>query len=139
MLNRLTFASTLSHLRRLNSPIGREGMSLLYGRGKKNNKIYRKTCKASPTPQHSLGFGMPCGDPRRCCLWASEEPRPYGIHFCRLFFHPNHGIFGRMDLRKLGGNLPIAHPPHYEDFREWHVGWSSQKSRAAGEDTEIPS
>lgn len=25
MLNRLTFASTLSHLRRLNSPIGRDG------------------------------------------------------------------------------------------------------------------
>jgi len=25
VLNRLTFASTLSHLRRLNSPIGREG------------------------------------------------------------------------------------------------------------------
>lgn len=25
MLNRLTYASTLSHLRRLNSPIGREG------------------------------------------------------------------------------------------------------------------
>lgn len=25
VLNRLTFASTLSHLRRINSPIGREG------------------------------------------------------------------------------------------------------------------
>jgi DNA-directed RNA polymerase beta subunit len=25
VLNRLTYASTLSHLRRLNSPIGREG------------------------------------------------------------------------------------------------------------------
>lgn len=27
VLNRLTYASTLSHLRRLNSPIGREGKS----------------------------------------------------------------------------------------------------------------
>lgn len=30
VLNRLTFASTLSHLRRLNSPIGREGNFLLF-------------------------------------------------------------------------------------------------------------
>lgn len=30
MLNRLTYASTLSHLRRLNSPIGREGQYQIF-------------------------------------------------------------------------------------------------------------
>lgn len=42
VLNRLTFASTLSHLRRLNSPIGREG------------KL------AKPRQLHNTQWGMMC-------------------------------------------------------------------------------
>ena len=52
VLNRLTFASTLSHLRRLNSPIGRDG------------KLAR------PRQLHNTHWGMicPAETPEVCCV-----------------------------------------------------------------------
>ncbi|KAF6161011.1 hypothetical protein GIB67_007652 [Kingdonia uniflora] len=64
VLNRLTYASTLSHLRRLNSPIGHKG------------KL------AKPCQLHNSEWGMMCpaetpeGQVLFCiiCLWIGEEP-----------------------------------------------------------------
>lgn len=55
VLNRLTFASTLSHLRRINSPIGREG------------KL------AKPRQLHNTQWGMicPAGAVARVMRWVS--------------------------------------------------------------------
>lgn len=51
VLNRLTFASTLSHLRRLNSPIGREGK--LAKPRQLHNTLWGMICPAE-TPEVSL-------------------------------------------------------------------------------------
>ena len=58
VLNRLTFASTLSHLRRLNSPIGRDG------------KLAR------PRQLHNTHWGMicPAETPEVHLLYTSETP-----------------------------------------------------------------
>ena len=55
VLNRLTFASTLSHLRRLNSPIGRDG------------KLAR------PRQLHNTHWGMIC---------PAETPEVCGVCVC---------------------------------------------------------
>ena len=57
MLNRLTFASTLSHLRRLNSPIGRDG------------KLAR------PRQLHNTLWGMIC---------PAETPEVYFLTYSAL-------------------------------------------------------
>lgn len=49
VLNRLTFASTLSHLRRINSPIGREG-KIAKPRQLHNSQVsYNRACIATGT------------------------------------------------------------------------------------------
>ncbi|KAL6637214.1 hypothetical protein ACP70R_024786 [Stipagrostis hirtigluma subsp. patula] len=65
VLNRLTYASTLSHLRRRNSPIGREG------------KL------AKPRQLHNSHWGMMC--PEKSCIG--------GIYHCRFCCKSNFGIF----------------------------------------------
>lgn len=55
VLNRLTYASTLSHLRRINSPIGREG------------KI------AKPRQLHNSQWGM-------ICPAGMHRPLPFVLH-----------------------------------------------------------
>lgn len=52
VLNRLTFASTLSHLRRLNSPIGRDGK--LAKPRQLHNTLWGMICPAE-TPEVSAG------------------------------------------------------------------------------------
>ncbi|KAH0854634.1 hypothetical protein HID58_057728 [Brassica napus] len=62
VLNRLTYASTLSHLRRLNSPIGREGKSLVFFRHFYFVSAYllvQKIGKPDKT-QHNSQWGMMC-------------------------------------------------------------------------------
>ena len=49
MLNRLTYASTLSHLRRINSPIGREG-KLAKPRQLHNSQARRTSCSKMALP-----------------------------------------------------------------------------------------
>lgn len=65
MLNRLTFASTLSHLRRLNSPIGRDG------------KLAR------PRQLHNTQWGMicPAETPEVRGLVKNEVIYKYGCYF----------------------------------------------------------
>ncbi|KAF6159477.1 hypothetical protein GIB67_032248 [Kingdonia uniflora] len=73
VLNRLTYASTLSHLRRLNSPIGREG------------KL------AKPRQLHNLQWGMMC--PAETLEGQiGEEPHINGLRNCRIGSESNIGI-----------------------------------------------
>lgn len=101
VLNRLTYASTLSHLRRLNSPIGREGKfnkvkacfweNFVSNMGEystfskildmwtetfTNGSSCREACKTSSATQFSLGNDVPSRDPGR----------PGVKHFPSLFF-----------------------------------------------------
>lgn len=57
VLNRLTFASTLSHLRRINSPIGREG-KIAKPRQLHNSQVSlcRTACKHLLGDMHSLTY-----------------------------------------------------------------------------------
>ena len=54
VLNRLTFASTLSHLRRLNSPIGREGK--LARPRQLHNTHWGMICPAETPEGHAVGL-----------------------------------------------------------------------------------
>jgi hypothetical protein len=69
VLNRLTYASTLSHLRRINSPIGREGK--LAKPRQLHNTLWGMMCPAE-TPEGQAvrrGPGQPEGAGRsQCCL-----------------------------------------------------------------------
>lgn len=56
MLNRLTFASTLSHLRRVNSPIGRDGK--LAKPRQLHNTLWGMVCPAE-TPEVGTGPDRP--------------------------------------------------------------------------------
>ena len=68
VLNRLSFSSTLSHLRRLNSPIGREG------------KL------AKPRQLHNSHWGMVCPaeTPEGQAVRPREEPLAHGLRLRRL-------------------------------------------------------
>lgn len=87
VLNRYTFASTLSHLRRTNTPIGRDG------------KI------AKPRQLHNTHWGMGtllllvCADPslprrdaRRTGMWSGQEPRSHVVHLRRFVLCARHGV-----------------------------------------------
>uniref|UniRef100_A0A8C2P938 DNA-directed RNA polymerase subunit beta n=1 Tax=Capra hircus TaxID=9925 RepID=A0A8C2P938_CAPHI len=54
VLNRLTFASTLSHLRRLNSPIGRDGK--LAKPRQLHNTLWGMVCPAETPEGHAVGL-----------------------------------------------------------------------------------
>ena len=54
VVNRLTYASTLSHLRRINSPIGREGK--LAKPRQLHNTLWGMMCPAE-TPEGQVGGG----------------------------------------------------------------------------------
>lgn len=54
VLNRLTFASTLSHLRRLNSPIGRDGK--LAKPRQLHNTLWGMVCPAETPEVMKAGF-----------------------------------------------------------------------------------
>ncbi|KAJ0693574.1 putative DNA-directed RNA polymerase [Helianthus annuus] len=56
VLNRLTYASTLSHLRRLNSPIGREGFNRI-------SRLNRKIGKTKTVAQLTMGMMCPAETP----------------------------------------------------------------------------
>ena len=73
VLNRLSFSSTLSHLRRLNSPIGREGK--LAKPRQLHNSHWGMVCPAE-TPE-----GQACGLVKNLSSWRSSPsvrlPRPF--------------------------------------------------------------
>ena len=56
VLNRLTFASTLSHLRRLNSPIGRDGK--LARPRQLHNTLWGMICPAETPEVHVVNFAV---------------------------------------------------------------------------------
>ena len=74
VLNRYTFASTLSHLAT-------------------NQHAYWtrwQDCKASPASQYSLGLGLPGRDTRRSGLWFGQEP--VSDVLCQLWVRPSEPI-----------------------------------------------
>ena len=66
-MNRLTYASTLSHLRRINSPIGREGK--LAKPRQLHNTLWGMMCPAE-TPEGQVGGGGGLG------AWAGPWAGP---------------------------------------------------------------
>lgn len=113
VLNRLTYASTLSHLRRINSPIGREGKiakprqlhnsqwgmicpagerSRGAGRGRGGKR------SARPLPAHAPPCWSPSHHPsspawrhrdaRGAGVWAGQELGAHDLHLCGLRLKP---------------------------------------------------
>jgi len=81
VLNRLTFASTLSHLRRVNSPIGRDG------------KL------AKPRQLHNTLWGMIC---------PAETPE--GAAVGQFFYFYAASAISRTSHVYICSNLRILHP-----------------------------
>lgn len=121
MLNRLTFASTLSHLRRVNSPIGRDGK--LAKPRQLHNTLWGMICPAE-TPEVSwlffvinehiflsvytaiaLIFVFTLGS---CCR-ISKKSCPYGLHFCWFSAITYLRVFRRMEHGKSGRNCPFCY------------------------------
>ena len=112
MLNRLTYASTLSHLRRINSPIGRDGK--LAKPRQLHNTLWGMICPAE-TPE-----GAAVGLVKNLALMAYVSVGKFDIFFfCEnwtkitrfLIFRKhsisNFGIFGGVEHGKFGRNFPI--------------------------------
>lgn len=118
VLNRLTFASTLSHLRRVNSPIGRDGK--LAKPRQLHNTLWGMICPAE-TPEVSfiaticyklylclenklISFYFTLGS---CCR-ISKKSCTYGLHFCWFSTFTYSRVFRRVEYGKLGGNRPFC-------------------------------
>jgi hypothetical protein len=134
VLNRLTFASTLSHLRRLNSPIGREGKKIFYTPFHSfgtnilifqsiNIFFFRKARKAKTIAQYSLGYDMPSRNARGSSLWVGQKFSIDGLHIRWIIFGSHIGIFGGMVYGKSRGNFSIHHSICNKDLCEWSMGW----------------
>jgi DNA-directed RNA polymerase II subunit RPB2 len=74
VLNRLTFASSLSHLRRINSPIGREGK--LAKPRQLHNSQWGIICPAE-TPEGQVG-GVGGGGRAACSALVVAQPNCVG-------------------------------------------------------------
>jgi DNA-directed RNA polymerase II subunit RPB2 len=122
VLNRLSFSSTLSHLRRLNSPIGREG------------KL------AKPRQLHNSHWGMVCprGDTRRAGGRARQEPLAHVPRLRRLAQRAAARVFGGVGDGKPGGDLAERHRQRDEDFRQRRVGRRAQGPGGPGADPPVP-
>lgn len=101
VLNRYTFASTLSHLRRTNTPIGRDG-KIAKPRQLHNTHWGMVSIKfrLNKTIQVlTTRSGVPRRDSRRTGVWSCQEPRAHVVHFGRLVLCPRHGVFGGVGSR----------------------------------------
>lgn len=74
VLNRLTYASTLSHLRRLNSPIGRD--SKLSRPRQLHNSHWGMICPAETPEVIFFSFKFILG----CCCWSCQKSCSYGLY-----------------------------------------------------------
>ena len=94
VLNRLSFSSTLSHLRRLNSPIEREG------------KL------AKPRQLHNSHWGMVCPaeTPGGTGVRPGEEPLPHGARLRRFAFRAHSRVPRGVDDGEPGGDPPSIIP-----------------------------
>lgn len=145
VLNRLTFASTLSHLRRVNSPIGRDGKlakprqlhNTLWGNRLiklfsesvfkfihlsvcvPHDIIGTKQCNEFVLPpRNDLSSRNTRGGSRR----SRQEHCSYGVHFCRVSAIAYFRIFRRMVDGKFRGDCAIGHSRCDENIRQWMLG-----------------
>ena len=100
VLNRLTFASTLSHLRRLNSPIGRDGK--LARPRQLHNTLWGMICPAE-TPEVSSFFIL--HSLKNFCVFDISKQRSGYILFERTFVYRTY--LDAFELNKLNNKYPL--------------------------------
>ncbi len=128
VLNRLTFASTLSHLRRLNSPIGRDGK--LARPRQLHNTQWGMICPAeTPEVRKFFTFSpqdaekVPDTETKVCNLaqrtivsffatgsscGIGEKLVPHGLHFCRFPTVAYPRVLGRVEYGESRRNFTVC-------------------------------
>ena len=117
MLNRLSYSSTLSHLRRINSPIGREGK--LAKPRQLHNSLWGMICPAETPEGQAVGLAKNLALMALVSVGFSSEPISR--------------VLGRVDDGKLGRNFAFPHRRVDEDFCQRRVGRRAQRPGGLGE------
>ena len=128
VLNRLTYASTLSHLRRVNSPIGRDGK--LAKPRQLHNTLWGMICPAETPEGHAVGLVKNLA--LMAYISVGSQPQPI-LEFLEEWSTENMGkLFSFLSSIILflfrRGNHSIEYSYCSKDLCQWLLDWYSSRS-----------